>query len=112
MHPGCTKLTLVKKGIDSSKSDVLKEIRSAENHVPLKLTLEAWLLEKSTYKQKQQIVAGESDNPVETDDLAKYDLGEGKTKREQVSLTEDDVDKIANNTGISKTDLNLIKKRH
>jgi hypothetical protein len=103
---------LEKKNIDSSKWEDLKEIRSAENHVPLELKLEAWLLEKlanGSYKQKQQIVTGVSDNPVETDDLAQYDLSEGNTKREPVSLTKDNVDKIAENTGISKTDLERIQ---
>jgi hypothetical protein len=103
---------LEKKNIDSSKWEDLKNIRSAENHVPQRLQLEAWLLEKlanGSYKQKQQIVAGVSDNPVDTNALDQYDLGEGNTKKEKVSLTDDKVDKIAKNTNISEKDLQIIQ---
>ncbi|MEO0970173.1 MAG: DNA/RNA non-specific endonuclease, partial [Cyanobacteria bacterium J06639_18] len=54
---------LKSKGIDSSKWEDLKDIRSAEKHVPEALNLSTWLLEKQedgTYKKKQNIVAEQS----------------------------------------------------
>ncbi|NES88031.1 DUF4157 domain-containing protein [Okeania sp. SIO2B9] len=103
---------LKSKGIDDSKWQDLKSIRAAESYVPQSLTLSAWLLEKQesgTYKDKQPIVSQKSViNPVDTN-LGNYEVGEGKKKKEKVILTVDNIDKIAENTGVSNTDIRSIQ---
>ena len=92
---------LTKAGVDADKHKAIIEIRSAEEHVPTALTVKADLMSKGTdgkfTKVEKTLVAEKDvDNPAKTDNLKKYEVGEGKA-RENVHLLNDSAEKIAEN---------------
>lgn len=100
-------------GIPEEKWEDIKTIRSAEEHVPKALTLNAHILKKTgqnTYKSKKQIVSDKSIiNPVDTN-LANYEVGKGGgAKKVKVSLTMSSLDDLVKNTGLPIDELEVIK---
>lgn len=99
-----TKAQLNKLGIDETKQEDIMTIRSAEQHVPTKLTVAATLLVKDdkgkfTKKSKVLLASKPITNEVDTN-LKNYEVGEGEGKK-NVHLLKSSAEEIANNTGIA-----------
>ncbi|MGH1437184.1 MAG: eCIS core domain-containing protein [Lewinella sp.] len=99
-----TKAKLKEKGIDEAKHDDIMAIRSAEQHVPTKLTVSATLLVKDnkgkfTKESKVLLSSKPITNEVDTN-LKNYEVGKGEGKK-NVHLLKSSAEEIARNTGVS-----------
>lgn len=97
--------------IPDSADPKIKQIREAEQYVPIHLACSAYIMEKKedgNYKEKQKIVKLNVKNPIETG-ISSYQLD--SEKKENVSLSKDDADKISKNTGINKLYISMIKSK-
>ncbi|WP_367388236.1 DUF4157 domain-containing protein [Lewinella sp. LCG006] len=108
-----TKAQLNKQGIDESMHDDIMTIRSAEQHVPTKLTVAATLLVKDdkgkfTKKSKVLLSSKSITNEVDTN-LKNYEVGKGEAKVTQ-SLVNSSAEKIASNTNIPLNEVIIIQK--
>ena len=93
---------LKKAGVDESKWDAIKEIRSMEGSVPTHLILKADLLVPNSSGKlsvkKVLVTKKKVPNKIDTN-LANYEIFSGdRSPKKRVSITNDSIDKIVENT--------------